>query len=61
MLYLKDFPGNRVGYSIFNVLGQEVASGTSNGNISVATLEKGIYLLQINDGNVLRTTRFVVK
>lgn len=61
ILYLKEFSGNRVGYSIFNVLGQEVTAGFSSGSISVATLEKGIYLLQINDGNLIRTARFVVK
>lgn len=61
ILYLKEFSGNRVGYSISNVLGQEVTAGFSSGSISVATLEKGIYLLQINDGNLIRTARFVVK
>lgn len=60
-LYLKDFDGERVGYSIFNVLGQEVTSGSTNGSISVATLKKGIYLLQIQEESLRRTARFVVK
>ena len=61
ILYLKDLPGDRVEYSIFNVLGQEVASGLTSGSISVATLEKGIYLLQITGEDLRRTARFVVK
>ena len=61
ILYLKDFDGERVGYSIFNVLGQEVTSGSTNGSISVATLKKGIYLLQIQEESLRRTARFVVK
>ena len=61
ILYLKDFDGERVGYSIFNVLGQEVTSGSTSGSIAVATLKKGIYLLQIQEENFRRTARFVVK
>ena len=61
ILYLKDLPGDRVEYSIFNVLGQEVASGLTSGSISVTTLEKGIYLLQITGEDLRRTARFVVK
>ena len=61
ILYLKDLDGERVGYSIFNVLGQEVTSGSTSGSISVATLKKGIYLLQIQEENFRRTARFVVK
>ncbi|MBQ4476812.1 MAG: T9SS type A sorting domain-containing protein, partial [Bacteroidales bacterium] len=48
-------------YSIFNVLGQEVANGSSCGTISVADLEKGVYFLQVNGENLQETVKFVVE
>ena len=61
VLYLKNLPSETVQYSIFNVLGQEVASGTTNGNISVAGLQNGVYFLQVKGEGILETTKFVVK
>lgn len=48
-------------YSIFNVIGQEVSNGFSSGTISVMELESGVYLLQIKEEDVIKTTKFVVK
>ncbi|MBQ2187131.1 MAG: C10 family peptidase [Bacteroidales bacterium] len=59
VLYLKNIPSEMVDYSIFNVLGQQVATGCSDGTINVAELEKGIYFLQIRDDNVLKTAKFI--
>ncbi len=59
VLYLKNIPSEMVDYSIFNVLGQQVATGCSDGTINVAELEKGIYFLQIKDENVLKTAKFI--
>ncbi|MBQ7532558.1 MAG: C10 family peptidase [Bacteroidales bacterium] len=59
VLYLKNIPSEIVDYSIFNVLGQQVATGCSDGTINVAELEKGIYFLQIKDENVLKTAKFI--
>jgi hypothetical protein len=61
VLYMKNLQGETVEYSIFNVLGQMVTSGPSNGSISVAGLEKGLYFLQIKGENLLETVKFVVK
>lgn len=61
VLYLKNLPCEAVDYSIFNVLGQKVASGITNGAISVAEFEKGIYLLQIKGENLLETVKIVVR
>ena len=61
VLYVKNLPCEMVHYSIFNVLGQMVASGSSNGAISVAELEKGLYMLQIKGKKLLETAKFVVK
>ena len=61
VLYLKNLPCETVQYSIVNVLGQEVMTGLSNGSISVAALEKGVYVLQIKGERLLETTRFIVK
>ena len=61
VLYLKNLPCERVDYSIFNVLGQEVTAGASCGTISVAGLEKGLYFLQIKGENLRKTTKFVVQ
>ena len=61
VLYLRGLSGESVEYSILNVLGQEVASGTTSGAISVGALEKGIYGLQIKGREALQTARFIVK
>lgn len=61
VLYMKNLQGETVEYSIFNVLGQMVTSGPSNGSISVAGLEKGLYFLQIKGEKLLETFKFVVK
>ena len=61
VLYLKNLPCVTVEYSIFNVLGQKVAAGSSHGTISVAGLEKGLYVLQIKGEKFLEMAKFVVK
>ncbi|MBP5401436.1 MAG: C10 family peptidase [Bacteroidales bacterium] len=61
ILYMKNLPCERVEYSIFNVLGQEIASGFSNGTISVVGVEKGLYLLQVKGENFNKTAKFVVE
>ena len=60
ILYIKDLPRETVDYAIFNVLGQKVTTGSSDGAISVAGLEKGIYILQIKGDNFLKTAKFIV-
>ena len=61
VLYVKNLPDEAVEYSIFNVLGQKVTTGTTHGSISVADLEKGLYILQIKGERCLETVKFVVK
>ena len=61
VLYIKNIPCETVEYSIFNVVGQKVASGSSNGSISITELERGLYFLQIKGEKLLGTVKFVVK
>ena len=61
VLYMKSIPFETVDYSIFNVLGQKVASGTSNGSIPVAGLGKGVFVLQVRCDKYPETTKFVVR
>ena len=61
VLHIKNLPCETVEYSIFNVLGQKVAAGSSRETISVAGLEKGLYVLQIKGEKFLETGKFVVK
>lgn len=61
VLYIKGLSCETIEYAIFNVLGQKVAEGASNGSISVADLEKGIYVLQIKGEEHLETAKFIVK
>ena len=61
VLHLKNLPSEKVEYSIFNLMGQEVAAGSSSGTISVAALEKGIYFLQVKGEGICETAKFVVK
>lgn len=61
VLYLKNLPYETVNYSVFNVLGQKVTAGSSCGTISVAGLEKGLYVLQVKGEKFLETAKFIVK
>ena len=61
VLYVKNLPCEAVEYSIFNLMGQEVTTGSSTGTISVAGLGKGIYFLQVKGENFCETAKFVVK
>lgn len=61
LLYLKELPSETVEYAIFDVSGRMVSAGTSNGSISVAGLEKGLYVLQIKGEKQVSTAKFVVK
>lgn len=61
VLYIKNLSGDPADYSIFNVLGQKITEGVSNGTVSVADFEKGLYVLQIKDEKTLKTAKFVVK
>ena len=61
VLYIRTVSDETVDYAIFNVLGQKVTSGTSDGSISVADLETGLYILQIKGEKLLETTKFMVK
>ena len=61
VLHIKNLPCETVEYSIFNVLGQKVTEGYSHGTLSVAELEKGLYVLQVKGDDLLETVKFVVK
>ena len=61
VLYVKNLPYEQVDYSIFNTLGQVVATGSSSGTISVSGLETGLYFLQIKGDNFLKTAKIMVK
>lgn len=61
VVYLKNIPCESINYTIFNVLGQKVVSGTTNSIISISELEKGLYFLQIAGENYQNTVKFIVK
>ena len=61
VLYVKNLPCETVEYSIFNLMGQEVAAGSSSGTISVVGLDKGLYFLQVKGEGACETAKFVVK
>ena len=61
ILFIKNLPCETVEYSIFNLMGQEMTTGSSSGTISVAGLEKGIYFLQVKGEGICETVKFVVK
>lgn len=61
VLYIRNLPLEAVDYTIFNAMGQKVKAGSTNRNIPVAELEKGVYLLQIAGGKYYETAKFVVK
>ena len=61
VLHINNLPCDEADFIVFNVLGQKVMTGSTNGTISVADLEKGFYVLQIKGEKFLETARFIVK
>lgn len=61
ILFIKNLPCETVEYSIFNLMGQEMTTGSSSGTISVAGMEKGLYFLQVKGEGACETAKFVVK
>lgn len=61
VLYVKGLPREAVEYAIFNVMGQKVKAGSTNGTIPVAELGKGLYVLQIEGNKHPETVKFVVR
>ena len=60
-LFLRGLPSEAVDYTIFNVMGHQVAAGTTTGVIPVAELASGLYLLRIDGDGRNETLRFVVR
>ena len=61
VLYLKNLPSQTAEYAIFNVMGQQVKKGSTNGAVSVAGLGSGLYLMQIEGENFRNTAKFIVE
>ena len=61
VLHVKNLPHGQVDYSIFNILGEKVADGSTCGSIPVATLEPGLYFLLVNDAGFQKTAKFIVR
>ena len=60
VLHIDNLHCDEADYAIFNVLGQKVTAGSTDGTIYVGELEKGIYVLQIKGEKFLETTKFIV-
>ena len=46
-------------FTVVNMLGQEVARGTSTNGVNVANLEAGLYMIQFNVNNTIETRKFI--
>ena len=61
VIHIDGMPKAMVDYAIFNVLGQKVIEGYTDGTVSVAELGKGVYVLQIKGEKFFETAKFIVK
>ena len=61
VLCMKGLSSEAVDYTIFNMMGQKLKAGITNGIIPVAELGTGVYLLQIEGNKKRETAKFVVK
>jgi len=52
-IIVKDIPNN-TNYQIYNAVGQLIQVGTTNPNISIAQLDKGIYILRLENGKAFK-------
>lgn len=61
MLRIQMADARPVNYKIYNVLGQLVTQDSFSREIGVAGIRKGVYIIQINDGQRLISKKFVKK
>jgi len=53
---IKDAPAN-TRYQIYNTIGQLIQTGTTNPDISTANLNKGVYILRLENGKTVKFVR----
>ncbi|WP_452225539.1 GEVED domain-containing protein [Lacinutrix chionoecetis] len=58
MLYVKSSIEN-LPFTVVNMLGQQVAKGTSTNGVNVSNLKTGMYMIQFNVNNTLETRKFI--
>ena len=58
MLFVKSTIEN-LPFTVFNMVGQQVAKGTSANGVNVSNLEAGLYLIQFNVNDKVETRKFV--
>jgi hypothetical protein len=58
MLYVKSTIEN-LPFTVVNMLGQQVAKGTSANGVNVANLEAGMYLIQFSVNDTFETRKFI--
>ena len=46
-------------FTVFNMVGQQVAKGTSANGVNVSDLESGLYLIQFNVNDTIETRKFI--
>jgi len=50
---------DKFSYRILNIIGQVVSQGDSQGTINVNSLQSGLYIIEINDGEEVMNTKFI--
>jgi hypothetical protein len=58
MLFVKSTVEN-LPFTVVNMLGQEVAKGTSTNGVNVGNLQAGLYMIQFNVNNTIETRKFI--
>ena len=53
---IKDAPANTK-YQIYNTIGQLIQTGATNPDISTANLNKGVYILRLENGKTVKFVR----
>ncbi|WP_204244180.1 immunoglobulin-like domain-containing protein, partial [Wocania ichthyoenteri] len=59
VLNIKLSKGANMSYKIINMLGQVVNTGKTTQEVRVNNLEAGMYYIEVNDGNVTMTKKFI--
>ncbi|WP_459209391.1 CUB domain-containing protein [Aquimarina rhabdastrellae] len=60
-LFVKSSANVEASYRIFNVVGQNIQSGSLTKELNVSDLTSGIYFLEVNDGDEIITKKFIKK
>jgi endonuclease I len=59
-IYIDSTIGNNYEYEVYNMVGQKIQSGVATNSVNISGNTKGIYILNINSGNITQSHKIIL-